>query len=317
MCHRLLTPFPLPRFGPFLPTRILPGPMEGVTTGNFLRLLTRHRWTQAWWTPFLRISTAVPRRARLAAWLAPYRETSLPLIVQIMGTDKEKLVDAARLLRELGADAIDLNCACPSEIVVRNGAGGARLKEPRWMGETLEALKEKLDCPVGIKMRTGLQDPQEFPQALAPILKAAQPDFLTLHFRTVQEAYRPIPRGWERLAQARELLPDLPLVGTGDLFTPQDARQMTQRCGVDAIAPARGLLQNPRLLMDIQDSLRGNPTKPWNNREKLALLQELQQDHAPLGFLLQMAANLLGKDSPAFQDFLQAQRHASTPTTTP
>ncbi|MGN0866300.1 MAG: tRNA dihydrouridine synthase [Oligosphaeraceae bacterium] len=305
MSSLLLTPFTLPRFGHFLPTRILPGPMEGVTTGNFLSILTRHGWVRAWWTPFLRISVAVPRRARLQAWLAPYRATGLPCIVQLMGTDTRKLVSAARILRELGAAAIDLNCACPSEIVVRNGAGGARLADPSWIGETLTQLKEALDCPVGVKMRTGLQAPEEFPRRLAPVLDAARPDFLTLHYRTVQEAYRPVPRGWLRLKEARELLPDIPLVGSGDLFTPQDALRMAEECRVDALAPARGLLKNPRLLTEIRQTLRGESPAPWTPEDKQQLLREFQQENTPLGFLLQMAANLLDKDSPQFQDFLQ------------
>ncbi len=302
----LLTPFTLPRFGPFLPTRILPGPMEGVTTGTFLRLLTRHRWTEVWWTPFLRISVAVPRKARLQAWLAPYQATGLPCIVQLMGTDTQKLVAAAKALRELGAKAMDLNCACPSDIVVRNGAGGARLAHPQWIGETLIQLKEALDCPVGVKLRTGLQNPEEFPQRLAPALAKAKPDFLTLHYRTVQEGYRPVPQGWTRLQQARELLPDIPLIGSGDLFTPQDALRMAEECQVDALAPARGLLKNPRLLRDIQETLRGSFPSPWTLEDKRQLLREFQQENTPLGFLLQMAANLLGKDTPPFQEFLQA-----------
>ncbi len=301
----LLTPFTLPRFGDFLPTRLLPGPMEGVTTGNFLRILTRHRWTEAWWTPFLRISVAVPRKARLQAWLAPYQATGLPCLVQLMGTDTRKLVLAAKALRELGARAIDLNCACPSEIVVGNGAGGARLAHPHWIGETLEQLKEALDCPVGVKMRTGLQDPEEFPRRLAPVLASARPDFLTLHYRTVQEGYRPVPQGWRRLQQARQLLPDIPLIGSGDLFTPQDALRMAEQCQVDALAPARGLLKNPRLLTDLRETLQGRSPAPWTLEDKHQLLQEFRQENTPLGFLLQMAANLLEKDSPQFQEFLR------------
>ena len=297
----LTTPFILPRFGEYLPTRILPGPMEGVTTGEFLRVLTRHGWIRAWWTPFLRISVAVPRRARLQSWLSPYLECGVPVISQIMGIDTCKLARAARELRHLGAAAIDLNCACPSPIVVGNGAGGARLRHPGWMRETIHAIRSEVDCPVGIKLRIGFDSPEEFRESIAPAIRDASPDFVTIHFRTVREGYQRIEDGLERLAAARGLLPEIPLVGSGDLFDADSVRKMLEYCHVDAVAPARGLLRNPRLLVDVERALRNQPTDPWGDQEKHALLQEFQMKGSHLGFLLQMAANLFGRNSDDFR----------------
>ncbi len=299
------TPFVLPRFGEFLPTRVIPGPMEGVTEGEFLKILTRHQWIRAWWTPFLRISVAVPRAARLRDWLAQYNATGLPILVQLMGTDAPRIAKAAAGLRKLGARGIDLNCACPSQIVVGNGAGGAQLKYPEWIAEAVSALKSAVDCPVGVKVRMGFDSPQEFHARIAPALREAQPDFVTVHFRTVQELYRPIPDGLERLKNARKELQDIPLVGSGDLFTPEDAINMFQKCGMDAVAPARGLLKNPRLVQDIEKRLNGEDPPSWSTQEKYALLQEFQTAGTHLGFYLQMAANLFGRDSQQFKNIVQ------------
>jgi tRNA-dihydrouridine synthase C len=285
--------------------RILPGPMEGVTAGAWLKILTGHRWVDAWWTPFLRISTGVPRRSRLAAWLQPYLATGLPVIAQIMGEDTARLAETARRLHELGAVAVDLNCACPSPVVVRNHAGGERLRHPEWIAKTLQAMKQSVGgAPVGVKLRIGYESPEEFSSCIASAVCEAKPDFVTVHFRTVQERYEPVSNGLERLASARMALPKLVVIGSGDLFTPQDAMAMHEYCGVDAVAPARGMLANPRLLVDITKFFRGEAPRDFTIQEKNQLLSEFVM-YAPRHFQLQMAANLLGKNSPEFNAFLR------------
>lgn len=278
--------------------------MEGVTEGLFLRILTAHRWVRCWWTPFLRISVAVPHRPRLRHWMSEYIDTGLPVIAQVMGTDTGRLAKAGLGLREQGACAIDLNCACPSQIVVSNGAGGARLRDPKWIAETVLAMKAVLDCPVGVKVRMGFESPREFAEGIAPALREAKPDFVTVHFRTVREGYSAIDDGLERLSEARRLLPDMPLVGTGDLFSLEDVIKMRDICGVDAVAPARGLLRNPRLLEDLRECLQGETPHELSNDEKSALIQEFHNAGASLGFFLQMAANILGRDSVEFRELV-------------
>lgn len=290
--------------GTSLPS-ILPGPMEGVTAGAWLKILTRHRWADAWWTPFLRISTGVPRRSRLSAWLEPYLATGLPVIAQIMGEDTARLAETARRLHELGAAAVDLNCACPSPVVVRNHAGGERLRHPEWIAMTLQAMKCAVGtAPVGVKLRMGYESSAEFASGIAPAVCSAHPDFVTVHFRTVLERYDRVPGGLARLSAAREMLQGIPLIGSGDLFTPQDAIAMREKCGVDGVAPARGMLANPRLLVDIRQVMRGETPPPFTSQEKAALLGEFVA-HAPRHFQLQMAANLYGKNSPEFNAFLK------------
>lgn len=306
----LNSPFILPKFGEFLPARIIPGPMEGVTEGIFLKVLTSRKWVKCWWTPFLRISVAVPHRPRLRHWMADYLGTGLPVIAQVMGTDSARLAKAGQGLREQGARAIDLNCACPSQIVVSNGAGGARLRNPSWIAETVVQMKAALDCPVGVKVRTGFESPGEFANAIAPALREAKPDFVTVHFRTVREGYSRVSDGLERLAEARRQLPDIPLVGSGDLFTVEDIARMRDLCGVDAVAPARGLLRNPRLIDDASEFLKNGAIREWNDGERHALVHEFKEHGASLGFLLQMAANIFGRDSMEFRELVDRYTHS-------
>ena len=299
--QKLLTPLPL-RGGAALPCRLLPGPMEAVTDGAWITQLTARQYITSWWTPFLRISTGVPRPSRLAAHLKPFLTTGLPFIAQLMGTDGALLAEAAKGLFAAGATAVDLNCACPMAAVTRNGAGGACLRKPAWIRETLQLMRDAVgDRPIGVKVRMGWQDADEFACDIAPALREAAPDFVTVHFRTVKEQYLPVPDGLVRLATARAALPGLTLVGSGDLFTPQDIVAMAEQCGVEAVAPARGLLRNPRLLAETAALLRGTPLPPFGDDDRRGFLAACAADGAPRGFILQMAANLYGRDSREFQ----------------
>lgn len=269
---------PLPLIGgQALPGRLLPGPMEGISEGSFLRVMTDRGLVQAWHTPFLRISTGVPRRSRLAAWLTPYQATGLPVIAQIMGTDSARLAAAARRLHDLGVLCVDLNCACPSPTVIGNQAGGYRLRDPDWMARTLDAMRQACGArAISVKIRCGFESPAELP-AIATALRHAAPDLVFCHFRTVREMYRPVADGLERLRRLRDLLPDTRLFGSGDLFTVEDALRMGETTGVDGITPARGLIRNPGLIREIAAALGGPPFTPMTEDDKKAFLHDLSE----------------------------------------
>ncbi len=312
MCHPWLEPLLLGG-GKELPDRILPGPMEGITTGAYARVATRRRLTRCWITPFIRISTGVPRKVRLLERLADFLphesgapSAGIPLIVQLMGTDIPLLTGTAARLAELGVTGIDLNCACPSKTVVRNGGGGARLAEPAWIRDALLALRGA--CPqlgISVKLRTGLMDAsRELPEILSAV-REARPDFVMLHYRTVAEGYRSSPEGWGRLARARELLPDIPLLASGDVFTAADALELWRQTLVDGITPARGLLRNPWLLDDIRTACAGGKTDERGLPARAEFLQDVCVDAVKAkefsqGFVLELARNLFGAESELF-----------------
>lgn len=293
--------------GRTLPTRILPGPMEGVTEGSFLSAMSKRGFVNAWFTPFLRISTGVPRRSRLQHWLEPFLHTGMPVIAQIMGIDSAKLATTAAILHSLGATCVDLNCACPSPTVIGNGGGGKRLCEPDWITRTLDAMREACgNHAISVKIRVGFDSPAELP-AIAEAVRSARPDLVFCHFRTVRELYRPISDGLQRLAKARDLLPDCILFGSGNLFTADDAEAMRQQCAVDGVIPARGLLQNPALLLDIHDYCHNRPPTPLSDAERIDFLRDIaaasgQRPGANHGFVLRVAAGLYGRDSALFRD---------------
>lgn len=293
-----------------LPCRILPGPMEGITAGSFCRLMARRGLTRAWITPFIRVSTGVPRHNRLADRLTAF--SGLPTIAQVMGTDIPTLCGTASALVELGVIGIDLNCACPSTIVVANGAGGACLKEPAWIGTALRALRQA--CPsvgISVKIRSGFADPAELPAIVAAVRQAA-PDIVFMHYRTVAEGYRPVTDGWPRLARARAMLGNIPLIGSGDTWTAAEALRLHAESGVAGVAPARGLVRNPWLLQDIEAACRGETPVARGLDEKCEFLHELvaeaeRTDSWRPGFVMEMARFMFGLEHPLFHALAAAR----------
>ena len=299
-----LDPLPLSG-GRQLPCRIVPGPMEGITVGPFCRILSRRKLARCWFTPFVRLTTGVPRLARLRVRLQPYLDTGLPVVAQLMGLDSDLLAGAARRVAELGVLGVDLNCACPSPTVVGNGAGGSLLRRPSWIGETIRRIRAACPgLPVSVKLRTGFASVEEMPEILAAV-REARPDFVVLHYRTVAEQYRRVAGGWERLARAKREMGGVPLLGSGDLFTVEDALRLWRETRVDGVALARGLLRNPCLLRDTERACRGE-TALEDRSALLAFLADLvaEEGHARSryhGFVLDCAAQALGRDDPLFQ----------------
>ena len=280
--------------------------MEGITTASFCSVLANRELVRCWITPFVRISTGVPRRAKLVARLAPFRARGLPVFVQLMGTDIALLSAAARRVADLGVAGIDLNCACPSRAVTRGGAGGACLREPRWIVRALASLRQACaGCGLSVKLRTGWASPSEMDDLL-PCLGDLGLDFVVLHFRTVGEAYGQISDGWARLARARELLPSTTLIGSGDLFSAEAALGMFERSGVDGVAPARGILRNPWLLRDIETRCSGHTPPGRTLGAVLGVLHDIacqsqRSGNARPGFVLELAKHILGPEHVAFR----------------
>ena len=238
ICKLWATPLPL-RGGGMLPSRILPGPMDGVTEGSFLAAMTARGYVRCWHAPFIRISTGIPRQARINDHLEPYMNQRLPVIAQMMGTNTDFLAGTAKRMLTAGAVCADLNCACPSPTVIGNHSGGARLRDPEWIARTLGAIREAVgERPFSVKLRIGFDSPDEFPRIAAAVRPAA-PDIVFLHYRTIREMYRPVQNGWERFLLARECLPDSVLIACGDIQSPQDAVRLAELCPVDGIAAAR------------------------------------------------------------------------------
>jgi len=236
-----------------IPSGIMPGPMEGVMTPLLCKALATLGLVDFWITPFIRITTGVPKLSTIRRKFSQFTDDGLPTIVQLMGNDVERLALTALQVKKLDLLGVNMNFACPSKRVLSNDGGGNQLKTPQVMHDILRAIKSEVgDYSVSAKLRVGFDDHREI-EDIIPAICESGVDFLMLHFRTVKESYRTVEQGMERLARAVELAGSIPLVGSGDIFTPHDAAKMHKVSGCAGITVARGLLRNPFLIREIQE----------------------------------------------------------------
>ncbi|QSH41730.1 tRNA-dihydrouridine synthase family protein [Lentisphaerota bacterium ZTH] len=291
--------------------RIIPGPMEGVMTDSFCTAAHRLELCSGWITPYIRITTNVPRDAKLKAFMSPFNNSGLPVIVQLMGVDADVMAAAAERLVQLGASGINLNFACPSNQVVRSGTGGALLRTTdKIMGITKCLKKAVGTASLSVKLRSGFNEWRECGDLLAALSDSEMLDFVAVHFRTVRELYRKIDNTKERMAFIVENCGDLPLIGSGDIFSVDDADEILKK-GCAGVMAARGLLKDPFLIRRIENLIDNNPvlfTKEQGCRIFFNTLLDISQERSRCikkSKLLEYAGMIWGRSSDTFQNFCQ------------
>lgn len=232
-----------------LASRALAAPMAGIMNPVFCRTAADLDLVRNWITPFISISPgSVPSVRALTEKLAPFRNDHA-LIVQLLGHDAKTMAATAKRLAEMGVPGINLNFACPSPLVLKNGNGGAVLADKKLMAEITNCVADAVrgKANLSLKIRCGAESPAELPE-IAKILKDAEIHFVIAHFRCVREMYDPVEKPLDRLKKLRDLLPGTVLIGNGDIQSRNDAETMMAETGCDGIAVGRAMLSNPFLL---------------------------------------------------------------------
>ena len=184
--------------------------------------------------------------------LAAIGEKELPMAVQIFGSEPEFMAEAARMIAEnnyrgttskFKPTAIDINMGCPVQKVVSNGEGSALLKNPELAGKIVEAVAKAVDIPVTVKIRIGWDKNSINAVEMAKRLEASGATLICVHGRTREQQYAPYA-DWTQIARVKEAV-NIPVIGNGDIFAPQDALKMINETGCDGIMIGRGALGNP------------------------------------------------------------------------
>ncbi|MGY3725618.1 tRNA-U20-dihydrouridine synthase [Granulicatella balaenopterae] len=171
-----------------------------------------------------------------------------PLSIQIMGGNKETLVDAAKYVAEnTDAAIIDINMGCPVNKVIKAEAGAKWLLDPDKIYEMVAAVVDAVDKPVTVKMRTGWDDDHLYAVENALAAERAGAKAVAMHGRTRTQMYEG-KADWEILGEVKKNLKHIPLIGNGDVRTPEDAKRMIEVAGVDGVMIGRASLANPWLI---------------------------------------------------------------------
>ncbi|NOZ81107.1 MAG: tRNA dihydrouridine synthase DusB, partial [DPANN group archaeon] len=169
-------------------------------------------------------------------------------------------------------DIIDVNCGCPAWKVIKTGAGSALLNDPKKIGSFIKRIAEAIKQPVTLKIRSGIDKNYINAVEVAVEAEAAGAAAIAIHGRTQKQGYRGIA-DWDIIKKVKESV-HIPVIGNGDIFTPEDAKQRIEHSGVDYLLVARGALGNPFLFRQIQAYLRTGAYKEYDETQRAAALNE-------------------------------------------
>ena len=184
-----------------------------------------------------------------------------PIAAQLFGSNPETLSEAARIVEDTGFDIVDLNLGCPAKRVVGCNGGSGLLRDLPKIGEIFRAVRKAVTIPFTVKFRLGWNDANIICVELAKMAEAEGLNAVALHARTREQAYTGHAR-WEWISAIKQAI-KIPVIGNGDIRTPEDAAAMVSQTGCDAVMIGRGAPANPWIFRQIaQYTATGSYDKP-------------------------------------------------------
>ncbi|KQL32369.1 tRNA dihydrouridine synthase DusB [Psychrobacillus sp. PGGUH221] len=188
-------------------------------------------------------------------------ERENPLSLQIFGGEKDTLVAAAKYVdQHTSADIIDINMGCPVNKIIKCEAGARWLLDPEKIYEMVSAVVDNVNKPVSVKMRTGWDDDHIYIVDNVRAVERAGGAAVAVHGRTRLQMYEG-HANWDLIRQAKEAV-NIPVIGNGDINTPQDAKRMLEETGVDAVMIGRAALGDPWMIYRTVEYLETGELKP-------------------------------------------------------
>lgn len=231
-------------------------PMAGVSEAPF-RQICRRMGADVVLSEFLS-SEAIRRRIRTTLEGAEFEECERPIGIQIYGADPGAMAEATALITEhYRPEFVDINFGCPVKKVVKRNGGSGCLRDLQLVTEIIRACVRATHLPVTVKTRSGWNDELRDPVGIALRMQDAGARAFTLHARTRTQMYSG-KADWDEIARVVEAL-DIPVLGNGDVQTPEDVVRMRDHTGAAGVMVGRGAFGNPWLFRDARALLEGGP----------------------------------------------------------
>ncbi len=251
---------------------LLLAPMEDVTDIGFRKLCKRYGAAMVY-TEFV-AADAIIRAIPSTLKKMVIDDTERPVGIQIYGKSVESMVEAARIVEQFKPDVIDLNFGCPVKKVAGKGAGSGLLKNIPLMLDITREVVKAVKTPVTAKTRLGWDNDNLVITTLAEQLQDCGISALTIHGRTRAQMYTG-EADWTLIGEVkRNPRIHIPIIGNGDITTPQQARTAFERYGVDAVMIGRATFGQPWIFRDIHNYLIDNKEQPLSIDEKIDILEE-------------------------------------------
>jgi nifR3 family TIM-barrel protein len=195
-----------------------------------------------------------------------------PVSFQIFGSDPAVMADAACIAESSGADIIDINFGCSVKKIVKSGAGVALMKDKGRAEAILKAVRSAIKIPLTIKIRTGWERTGEDAVATARTAEALGADAVAVHPRTAAQGFRG-SADWDVISRVRQSI-SIPVIGNGDIIVAEDAVEMINQTGCDAVMIGRSAIGNPWIFSQITDLQKGSPVQPVGIARRFEAMKE-------------------------------------------
>lgn len=244
-------------------------PMAGVTDRDFRLLIRRIGGVGVVTMEFIS-SKAIVQGNQATRDLMAFAEEERPLSIQIYGSDVDTMVEAARIVEDLGPDLCDINMGCPANKVLKGCAGAALMSDLKLAERMIHEVRNALTIPLTVKFRLGLRDTEKSFLELGRICEDQGAAAVAMHARTAKQMFSG-EADWSQVAKLKETV-SIPVFGNGDVRTADDAVKMLEATGCDGVMIGRGATKNPWLFRQIACRLAGDEFKEPTVRDRRELI---------------------------------------------
>jgi nifR3 family TIM-barrel protein len=279
--------------------RIEPGlvlsPMSGVTTCAFRRLIKKLNGEAVGLlvSEFVSVE-GMTRQSKRTLGMLRFMPEERPFAIQIFGYDIERMATAAKMVEDIGADIVDINCGCPAPKVVRKGGGCELMRQPEHLKEIFKAVRRSVRIPLTMKMRSGWDEQSKNAVEIARMAEGEGVQAIAVHGRTRAQLYRGLA-DWDFVAGVADAV-KLPVMGSGDVVDRTSALERAKG-GITGLFIGRAAIENPFVFREIHTGedvgLKGNPALMLDVVELyIALLREEFPPKACVGKIKQLVSQM-------------------------
>ncbi len=246
-------------------------PMAGVTDVSFRRLVKQCGGVGLTVSEFISVEGLTRNNPKSKRQMR-FFEDERPYAVQIFGGQPERMRMAALMAEEIGADILDVNCGCPAPKVVKHGGGSGLLRDLPRLETILKEIKKAITIPLTVKIRAGFYDHTINAVETARMAEACGAEHIALHGRTKEQGYKGLA-DWDLVRQVKEAV-SVPVSGSGDVTTIEDAFRKWDETKCDGVLIGRGAMANPWIFRQIEDAIAGRePFQPTLADKRNVLLE--------------------------------------------
>ncbi len=194
-----------------------------------------------------------------------------PLSVQIFGSDPSIMAEAAKIVESSGADILDINFGCSVRKILKSGSGAALMKDPAKAEAVLKAVRKSVTIPLTIKIRTGWDKSGAQALEISEIAEKCGVDAIAVHPRTGTEGFRGVA-DWPVIGAVKKHV-TIPVIGNGDIVVPEDAVEMLNQTGCDAVMIGRAAIGNPWIFSQVLSLVRGEPVQSVDISQRFEIMK--------------------------------------------